>query len=62
MGQKNESFGTVCPQGAKLSSEAELKIGYHREKVGLLPGLPLNETRKNLTLEIPATANHHRFR
>jgi hypothetical protein len=33
MGQKNESYGLFYPQGAKLASEAELKIGYHHEDV-----------------------------
>lgn len=45
MVQKSESFGVVCPQGEKLSSEAELKIGYHHKMVGVA-GLPLNETAK----------------
>lgn len=50
MGQKIESFGVVGPQGAELSSEAELKSGIITKRWGVT-GPPLKKMgRKSLTL------------
>ena len=59
MGQKNESFGTVCPQGARLSSEAELNTGYHHKNHGAAKP-PFDETKKDLTSRILKPVGSHR--
>jgi hypothetical protein len=47
MDQKMRVFGTDYPQGAKLSSEAELKIWYHHRTVRHQNHLPIKRKNKN---------------